>query len=343
MGKAKTTRERDLAVAAKKQNRAEKNVIAQHRKKASKLELDSESSKLAKQLSPLNLRIRDVASDGNCLFRAIAVSCGELESYHSTLRERAVEYLRENRDEFSLFFEEGTYDSHLAQLKKNGVWGDHLCLVALSRVLDAQIFVHQFSRPTFIVQPIQVTGATRVLQLGYILDEHYVCAEAATNKLADSTERAAEDMAARAAADALAEAKAAAPSRNELICMQQSGCDDIDEVRRLLAETDGDVDAVVEILVAQQLEDAECDVDERHSVAACSAEAKESQDDDNKHNEPKKVISAAEKRREKEKAKREKRLAKAAQRALALVTPKRDKSPPPNDSAAAPAQKAVII
>lgn len=253
-----------------------------------------------------------------------------------------MDYLRSAREEFSVFFED--YDRHLAQLKKNGVWGDHLCLVALARVLDAQILIHQFERPTFVIQPQSMSSATRTIQLGYVLDEHYLSVESA-----ESASQAVAD-AVVAKADALAEAKAAAPSRAELICMQQGGTDDLELVRKLLSETDHDIDAVVEILIAEQMEQAafeeqeskqegESESEPASSVSETAsspptAEEKKSQNG---------RISAAEKRRAKEIERRQKKLAKTAAKAMVMAgARKREVSPLPADQVRA-AAPAVII
>ena len=58
-------------------------------------------------LSAKNLKMIQVQGDGNCLFRSVSVGeCGSQEM-HRDLRESAVEYLKQNTEEFEMWCEDG--------------------------------------------------------------------------------------------------------------------------------------------------------------------------------------------------------------------------------------------
>ena len=49
-----------------------------------------------KELAPLQIRLQDVAGDGNCLFRALADQVDGNESTHIFMREEACKYILKN-------------------------------------------------------------------------------------------------------------------------------------------------------------------------------------------------------------------------------------------------------
>lgn len=67
-----------------------------------------------------------IATDGNCLFRAISdqIYGQETLNTHLILRYKAVEFMRENRDDFECFIEDSqTFEEYLDKMSKDGTWG----------------------------------------------------------------------------------------------------------------------------------------------------------------------------------------------------------------------------
>ncbi|KAK3583061.1 hypothetical protein CHS0354_004006 [Potamilus streckersoni] len=95
------------------------------------------------------LVVKDVFPDGNCLFTAVVDQLrvhGNFKYTPSTLRAAAVNYLKENskqRDGTPLehFLLNETWENYLARMSRDGEWGEHIILGAVSEVLRCRINV----------------------------------------------------------------------------------------------------------------------------------------------------------------------------------------------------------
>mmetsp|Transcript_123212 Transcript_123212/g.218252 ORF Transcript_123212/g.218252 Transcript_123212/m.218252 type:complete len:382 (+) Transcript_123212:56-1201(+) len=97
-------------------------------------------ARLAKVLDLYKAKIRPVAADGNCQFRALSAQlCGD-EEHHATLRARVAAQLRERRERYENFVHE-SYDQYVDRMSRNGEWGDNVTLQAASDVLGCEIRV----------------------------------------------------------------------------------------------------------------------------------------------------------------------------------------------------------
>ena len=115
-----------------------------------------ESAALARRLAPLRLCVREVVSDGNCLFRAVAAQLparSTPSSSPSALRRAAAEHIRSHlslylpflthEDGTSMTEEEGLlYCDRLQREEGEVVWGSHAEIVALSGVLGRAVVVY---------------------------------------------------------------------------------------------------------------------------------------------------------------------------------------------------------
>ena len=54
----------------------------------------------------MQLRMREIEGDGNCLFRAIVDQLEAKQERHQLYRQLAVDYLRTHAEEFQLFLDE---------------------------------------------------------------------------------------------------------------------------------------------------------------------------------------------------------------------------------------------
>lgn len=76
----------------------------------------------------------------NSLFESISTALFGSSSYHSALRQLAVEEMRDNSEEYALFLGRD-FEAYLANMSKNGVYGDELVLHALADRLGVPITV----------------------------------------------------------------------------------------------------------------------------------------------------------------------------------------------------------
>ena len=166
-------------------------------------------ARLERVLHDYGLCEREVAGDGNCLFRAVADQLfrdgGEA---HAWVRQLAADQLRLHRDAYEGFVvlrvepppppptqqhvyggagvgggsggEEETWDGYCQRVGRLGTWGDHVCIQALADALGAQfnILSSYAARSCIEVPPGQASGAKlavrdRHLFLSFHAEVHY--------------------------------------------------------------------------------------------------------------------------------------------------------------------------
>jgi len=70
---------------------------------------------------------------------------------------------------------EGSPETYLRYMSRDGTWGDERTLVALAELLDASITVHQATtREIYTLPPVGRPDAPHRFHLGHIDDCHYV-------------------------------------------------------------------------------------------------------------------------------------------------------------------------
>lgn len=132
---------------------------------------DVELAQLDATLLPLNLQIREIQSDGNCLFRAIAdqlnytgasindsgsgSSTGDKGYDHTSLRVLAAQHIRSHQDDYEPYLEEGThFPTYCTRIASSTpvegaevLWGGQVEIQALSVCLDKVIYVYSADAP----------------------------------------------------------------------------------------------------------------------------------------------------------------------------------------------------
>ena len=87
--------------------------------------------------------VHRVRGDGNCLFRALAYPRGD----HRTVRACVVRHMRARWKQFEPFVPEDVRDVYLAEMARDGVWGDHLVIEAFC---DAASSVYELLSRNFL-------------------------------------------------------------------------------------------------------------------------------------------------------------------------------------------------
>ncbi|KAJ1966538.1 OTU protein, partial [Dispira parvispora] len=133
------------------------------------------------------LTLREVESDGHCLFRAIA---DQLETYHNRtatyaqLRTQAADYIREHPDDFAPFLidengdlldEEG-YQRYCDDVQFTAAWGGQPEILALAHVYKLPVHIIQMGSP--IIKIAEEYEAHHPIRLSYHhhafgLGQHY--------------------------------------------------------------------------------------------------------------------------------------------------------------------------
>jgi OTU domain-containing protein 6 len=131
---------------------------------------------LETKLKPLSMKIKEIPSDGNCLYRAVAVQC---DSDYLKIREICANILIDNQDEYAPFCEYSdditSFEQYVERVRSSSDWGGHLELRALAEGLKRPIIVYSATQPKLVLgdedadNPILLSYHLHYYSLG----EHY--------------------------------------------------------------------------------------------------------------------------------------------------------------------------
>ena len=126
---------------------------------------------LSGQLKDLGLQIKNIDSDGNCLFRAISHQLENTESNHLFYRKAACEYMKEHKENFIPFLDEGiTFEKYVHRMSFSGVWGGNLEIYAISKKFLIEVHIHMLNQPIYT---IKCDKPKKTIELAYLEKEHY--------------------------------------------------------------------------------------------------------------------------------------------------------------------------
>ena len=171
-----------LAKAAKKKSKREaKAKTASARAQADAIEAEEvrrnserkkECEAIARKLVEINRRIKDVAADGHCLYRAIA---DQSDSTYTEVRKTCAAFMESHEGDFAPFIEDESFGDHCAKVRSSAEWGGQPELLALARALERPIVV--YSRDSAPLRMGEgMTGEELVVTYHrdyYALGEHY--------------------------------------------------------------------------------------------------------------------------------------------------------------------------
>ena len=122
------------------------NILTNKRKRSEeKNEVLNEDEKNFKSLLlKNNMQIKEVKSDGNCMFRAVSDQVYGKDEYYELLREKCMDYIVILRNFFEPFIEDD-FDFYIKEKRKNQTWGDDIELEALSEIYNRPIEIYKGS------------------------------------------------------------------------------------------------------------------------------------------------------------------------------------------------------
>ena len=94
------------------------------------------------------MKIEEMDSDGNCLFRAVAYQVYGEQDMCYFLRERCMEYVLASKDYFKDFIDttiDGSIEMYCQRKSQDKVWGDDLEIEALSEIYGRPIEIYAYS------------------------------------------------------------------------------------------------------------------------------------------------------------------------------------------------------
>ncbi|KAF2936433.1 OVARIAN TUMOR DOMAIN-containing deubiquitinating enzyme 7 isoform X5 [Oryza sativa Japonica Group] len=251
-----------------------KKKVAVAAPKARKPKRDAEEKKFAKkadmtefraQLDSLGLKIIEVSADGNCFFRAMGDQLEGNEEEHMKYRAMIVQYIKEHRVDFEPFIEdEEPFEKYCDSMLEDGTWAGHMELQAASILKRKNICIHMLNSPRWYIRNFSDREATSMIHLSYHQGEHYnsvrlredpcqgpampviIKADANVASTSNNAQTKAKDL-----------KKSSDRSKYDHISvklvMAGTGCSNIAAVEQVLKDMDGDIDAAIEYMLAEQL------------------------------------------------------------------------------------------
>ncbi|KAM4630795.1 deubiquitinase OTUD6B [Polymixia lowei] len=148
-----------------------------------------EGLKLAQKLSQRQLQIREISSDGHCMYRAIEDQLAQraapgLSRSLKELRSRTAEHMRSHADDFLPFltnpntgdmYTTDEFEKYCNDVEHTAAWGGQLELRALTQVLQLPIEVIQADSPTIKIGEEYDNSPITLIYMrhAYGLGEHY--------------------------------------------------------------------------------------------------------------------------------------------------------------------------
>lgn len=222
-----------------------------------------DTSQFRSQVDALGLRIVEVTADGNCFFRALADQLEGNEGEHQKYRSMVVKHILDNREMFEPFIEdEVPFDDYCQTMENDGTWAGHMELQAASLVTHSNICIHRNMFPRWYIRNFD-DSQVHMVHLSYHDGEHYNSVRLKD----DPCDGPARSIVIKADADlsapshqpkdrarkpyAQASKKTFQPGSVKVV-MAGSGCENREKVEQILEQVNGDVDAAIEFLIAEQ-------------------------------------------------------------------------------------------
>ena len=107
----------------------------------------------SEKLENIGYYIIVVRGDGNCLFRSVAEQLEGNEEYYQKYREKCVDYMINNKEDFVPFLEDSiSIDEYIEKISKEGEWGGNLEIYALSMALEVNFCIYIPDKPSSVVK-----------------------------------------------------------------------------------------------------------------------------------------------------------------------------------------------
>ncbi|XP_036826698.1 deubiquitinase OTUD6B isoform X2 [Oncorhynchus mykiss] len=182
-GPSKAQKRRDKKAAAEKER--ERRIAEAEVENLSGLR-HQEGLKLSQKLVERQLQIREISSDGHCMYRAVEDQLGQhgLGLTLKDLRAQTAQHMRSHTDDFLPFltntntgdmYTPDEFDKYCSDVADTAAWGGQLELRALTQVLQRPIEVLQADSPAIMIgEEFDKSPITLIyMRHAYRLGEHY--------------------------------------------------------------------------------------------------------------------------------------------------------------------------
>lgn len=211
------------------------------------------SGDVGAELRAIGLRIREVAADGNCFFRALSDQLTGHEHTHADLRHQVVEYIRANEAIFSPFIEDDEdFDEYCDRMSQDAEWAGHIEVQAASLVLESNLKIYQAGQPVWSVVNFP-TSQKPTLHLSYHDQQHYNSVRQASDP-GDGPALPIETINTETASHEQDKNKSQPKEKLIQQALKSSGTEDRQKAIDCLIKFGGDLGKAIEYLAEQQAE-----------------------------------------------------------------------------------------
>jgi hypothetical protein len=118
--------------------------------------------------------IKQIAGDGNCLFRAVSHQVYGTEDHHKYIRKRCMDYIENEQDYFKDYITGNlTFEQYIAHKRKDGIWGDNLEIQALSEIYNCPLEIYCYKDTPDHTFNGNNTDSEYVIRISYHTNSHY--------------------------------------------------------------------------------------------------------------------------------------------------------------------------
>lgn len=130
-----------------------------------------EEQRFEQQVAELGARISIMASDGNCLFRALADQLRGRPKDHGEIRQLIVDFMEAQEDDFAPFVEDDEkWVDYVPRMRNEGEWGGQQEICAASRCFRVNVVIHQLDSPRL---EISFKATAQTVHLSFHGAAHY--------------------------------------------------------------------------------------------------------------------------------------------------------------------------
>jgi len=125
----------------------------------------------------------EIPADGNCLFYSVSDQLFNSIEHHTYIRNKCVGWLRANKNWkipngaiLSDFSDTDDWTAYCDHLSKNGIWGNHLTLIAIAESFGSRIRIISSVKDTQYYTEIDPTNVNtdKVILLAHYAEYHYI-------------------------------------------------------------------------------------------------------------------------------------------------------------------------
>ena len=147
----KVKQDESVAINNKKEEKLIKKSFRKNRDRLAHQYDSQEEKEFQNIINKMNLMIRVMKGDGNCMFRSIADQLIGNENKYERYREIICNYIEKHEDHFKYFIEDDeTFPDYLKRMRDDGEWGGQQELYAAAQSLNIDIYIHQVNAPRFV-------------------------------------------------------------------------------------------------------------------------------------------------------------------------------------------------